>query len=196
MPLAFTEKFNYKHLPAGSLINSWKWHLTTTKNPLSIVVIKLQPLFVNAACLDFLGNGIIHLLENSLWCIAHSLCNDNNIWCLLFFLQNSFINTSYLLVHRYILGNGINTWPLQKNPLLFVVIILQTLRVSILHAWKFWEMASSICWKIHFGVLHIHYAMTKIFGACVLLSLLCESTVCLVILGNDTITLLKIHFGV
>ena len=44
--------------------------------------------------------------------------------------------------------------------------------------------------------VHIHYAMTIIFGACVLLSLLCESTVCLVILGNDTITLLKIHFGV
>ena len=38
--------------------------------------------------------------------------------------------------------------------------------------------------------------MATILVACVLLSLLCESTACLVILGNDIITLLKIHFGV
>ena len=44
--------------------------------------------------------------------------------------------------------------------------------------------------------VHIHYAIKIIFGDCVLLSLLCESTACLVILGNDIITLLKIHFGV
>ena len=36
------------------------------------------------SCLDILGNGISTLLENSLWCImsTNSLCNDNNIWCL------------------------------------------------------------------------------------------------------------------
>ena len=44
--------------------------------------------------------------------------------------------------------------------------------------------------------VHIHYAMIIIFGACVLLSLLCESTACLVILEDDIITLLKIYFGV
>ena len=44
--------------------------------------------------------------------------------------------------------------------------------------------------------VHIYYAMATILVACVLLSLLCESTACLVILGNDIITLLKIHFGV
>ena len=43
--------------------------------------------------------------------------------------------------------------------------------------------------------VHIYYAMATILVACVLLSLLCESTACLVIPGNDIITLLKIHFG-
>ena len=58
---------------------------------------------------------------------------------------------SDLLVHWYILGPGIYIWPLQKT-LLFVVIILQTLYMSILHGWIFWEMASALCWKIHCGV--------------------------------------------
>ena len=44
--------------------------------------------------------------------------------------------------------------------------------------------------------VHIYYAMATILVACVLLSLLCASAACLVILGNDIITLLKIHFGV
>ena len=41
----------------------------------------------------------------------------------------------------------------------------------------------------------MYYAMATILVACVLLSLLYESTACLVIPGNDIITLLKIHFG-
>ena len=44
--------------------------------------------------------------------------------------------------------------------------------------------------------VHIYYAMATTLVACVLLSLLCASAACLVILGNDIITLLKIHFGV
>ena len=44
--------------------------------------------------------------------------------------------------------------------------------------------------------VHIYYAMATILVACVLLSLFCASAACLVILGNDIITLLKIHFGV
>ena len=67
--LAFTLKFIYKHLPAGSLIYSGKWHLTTAKKHLLFVVIILQTLYEYTACLDNLGNGIISVLENSLWCI-------------------------------------------------------------------------------------------------------------------------------
>ena len=70
--------------------------------------------------------------------------------------------------------------------------------MSILHGWIFWEMASAhsvgkftVVYKVH-----IYYAMATILVACVLLSLLCESTACLVILENDIITLLEIHFGV
>ena len=44
--------------------------------------------------------------------------------------------------------------------------------------------------------VHIYYAMATILVACVLLSLLCESTACLVILEDEIITLLKIYFGV
>ena len=68
--------------------------------------------------------------------------------------------------------------------------------MGMLHPWIIWEMASSVCWKIHCVVhkVHIYYAMATILVACVLLSLLCESTACLVIPGNDIITLLKIHF--
>ena len=49
------------------------------------MVIILQTLWVYCMVwLDILGNGISTLLENSLWCImsTHSLCNGNNIWCL------------------------------------------------------------------------------------------------------------------
>ena len=80
-----------------------------------------------------------------------------------------------------------------ENPLyLFVVIILQTLYeytacLDILHSvGKF-----TVVYKVH-----IYYTMATILDACVLLSLLCASAACLVILGNDIITLLKIHFGV
>ena len=81
-----------------------------------------------------------------------------------------------------------------QKTLLFVAIILQTLYefeytacLDILHSvGKF-----TVVYKVH-----IYYAMATILVACVLLSLLCASAACLVILGNDIITLLKIHFGV
>ena len=43
---------------------------STAENPLYLfVVIILQTLYEYTVCLNILGNGIISLLENSLWCI-------------------------------------------------------------------------------------------------------------------------------
>ena len=62
--LAFTVRFIYKHQLPMVLEDS------TAENPLYLfVVIILQTLYEYTACLDNLGNGIISVLENSLWCI-------------------------------------------------------------------------------------------------------------------------------
>ena len=62
--LAFTVRFIHKHQLPMVLEDS------TAENPLYLfVVIILQTLYEYTVCLNILGNGIISLLENSLWCI-------------------------------------------------------------------------------------------------------------------------------
>ena len=79
---------------------------------------------------------------------AHLTCNDNNSCCLCLAFTVRFIYKHQLPM---VLEDST-----AKKPLLFVAIILQTLSMSILHAWIFWEMASALCWKIHCGVSSAH----------------------------------------
>ena len=96
--LVFTLIFIYKHLPAGSLIYSGKWHLTTAKKHLLFVEIILQTLYEYTACLDNLGNGIISVLENSMWCIK---CTFTMQWQQ-YFLPVSCFHFSVSLLHAWL----------------------------------------------------------------------------------------------
>ena len=79
---------------------------------------------------------------------AHLTCNDNNSCCLCLAFTVRFIYKHQLPM---VLEDST-----AKKPLLFVAIILQTLSMSILHAWIFWEMASALSWTIHCGVQCAH----------------------------------------
>ena len=122
---------------------------------------------------------------------AYLLCNGNNSCCLCLAFTVRFIHKHQLPM---VLEDST-----AENPLyLFVVIILQTLYkytvcLNILGSGIISLLENSLwCIQCTFTT----YAVATTLVACVLLSLLCESTACLVILENDIIILLKIHFGV
>ena len=117
------------------------------KNHLLFVFFTLQTLYEYTACLDILGNGISsHFGVYS----AHLLCNGSNSCCLCLAFTVRFIHKHQLPM---VLEDST-----AENPLyLFVVIILYYRHsISILYAWIFWEVASSVCWKIHCGVYSAH----------------------------------------
>ena len=136
--LVFTLIFIYKHLPAGSLIYSGKWHLTTAKKHLLFVVIILQTLYEYTACLDILGNGIIsHFGVYS----AHLLYNGKNSCCLCLAFILRFI-------YKHQLPMVLEDPNAKKPSCLWQSYYRHSMSLSILHAWIFCTLLESSLWCI------------------------------------------------
>ena len=123
-------------------------------------------------CGNHIKNSMwVYNIAWKLWKMAYVLCWKfivvNNVHiqyamtiifgtCVLLLLYNSFRSAYLLVVHWYILENGINILLLQKNPLWVCGNHSTELSMSMLNAWIFWEMASALSWTIHCGVQCAH----------------------------------------